>query len=149
MDQIDKTILNQIQKHFPVCRRPFAELGKRVGLSEDEALQRVRRLKDEGYIRRIGGVFDTPKLGFFSTLVAAKVLPDRLEDVAEYVNQFNGVTHNYQRDHAFNLWFTVTAQSEKDADNFLDEIRSLDGMEKLLKLPAEKIYKIELNLVMS
>ena len=148
IERLDKKLLNQIQDSFPLCPRPFAELGKSLGISEEEALQRVRRLKNEGYIRRLGGVFDSPSLGFYSTLVAAKVRPDHLETVAAYVSGFPGVTHNYQRDHDLNLWFTVTARSEQEVDAVLDKIRSFKGVEILLKLPAEKVYKIGLNLVM-
>ena len=148
IEQRDKELLNQLQESFPLCPRPFAELGKRLGISEEEALQRVKRLKKEGYIRRLGGVFDSPSLGFYSTLVAAKVTPDHLEEVAAYVNGFPGVTHNYQRDHVLNLWFTVTARSEEEVNGVLNEIRSLNGVENLLKLPAEKVYKIGLNLAM-
>ena len=148
MDSIDKQILNQVQGCFPLSSRPFAELADRMGLTEDDVLERIRRLKNEGYIRRIGGVFDAPKLGFYSTLAAVQVEPGRLEAVARYINQFEGVTHNYQRNHTFNLWFTVTAPSEKEADDVLSEVKAQNGVKDVLKLPAERVYKIGLNLVL-
>ncbi len=146
MDSIDKKILNHIQSRFPLCRRPFAELGSTIGLTEGDVLKRVRRLKSEGYIRRLGGVFDGARLGFFSTLAAVQVDTDQLEEVAQFINRFKGVTHNYQRNHVFNLWFTVTAPSEKEADHVLTEVRARKGVKDLLKLPAEHVYKIGLNL---
>ncbi len=146
MDRIDKDLLNRMQKGFPLSGRPFLVLGRELGISEGEALERTARLKEEGYIRRIGGVFHTPGLGFYSTLVAARVVPEKLEGIAEQISGWRGVTHNYERDGDFNLWFTLTAQSEAEADAVLQEVAAAGGVEKLMKLPALRRFKVELNL---
>lgn len=148
MDRIDKELLNLLQKEFPLSSHPFRELGLLLGLTEGETLERAARLKEEGYIRRIGGVFNTRGLGFFSTLVASRVKPDKVEEIAAIINGYRGVTHNYERNHYFNLWFTLTAASEQEADAVLEQLQSLEGIERLIKLPSLKVFKIELNLLL-
>jgi len=103
MDRLDREILNIIQEGFPLDARPFRTIGKLVGIDEDDALERVGRLKNEGIIRRIGAVFDTGNLGFTSTLCAAKVPTDRLEQFVDVVNSYRGVTHNYLRAYEYNV----------------------------------------------
>ncbi|MBT8368972.1 MAG: Lrp/AsnC family transcriptional regulator, partial [Deltaproteobacteria bacterium] len=109
IDDIDRAILNRIQSDFPLTPRPYHTIGQELELSEDEVLKRVRRLKDTGIIRRIGGNFTPHALGFVSTLCAAKVPPDKIRQFAEAVNRYPGVTHNYRRDNSFNVWFTFIA----------------------------------------
>ncbi|MEA3487477.1 MAG: AsnC family transcriptional regulator, partial [Thermodesulfobacteriota bacterium] len=104
MDRLDRKILNIIQREFPLDARPFKVLGVQVGIDEDDVLERIRRLKNNGIVRRIGAVFDTGNLGFTSTLCAAKVSADRLEQFVGVVNSYRGVTHNYLRDHEYNVW---------------------------------------------
>ena len=148
MDQTDKKILNIIQTEFPIKSRPFLEVAERTGIDEEEVIQRVKNLKSKGLIRRFGGVFDSKKLGFETTLVAAKVEPARVDEVAKRINEYPGVTHNYLRDDYFNLWFTVVAKSKEEIQDILEEMRLLSGVEKLIYLPAEKLYKIGLNLIL-
>src|SRR5208337_4786265 len=97
MDTVDKQILNIIQKNFPVIEEPFKAVAVKVGLSEDEALKRIKFLKDEGIIRRIGAVFDSKKMGYASTLCAAKVPKEKMKKFVAVVNSYAGVTHNYRR----------------------------------------------------
>ncbi|UMZ73209.1 AsnC family transcriptional regulator [Natranaerofaba carboxydovora] len=146
MDEVDKDILNTIQAEFPIDSRPFLKVADKIGISEGEVIERIKSLKDRGYIRRIGGVFDSNKLGFKSTLVALRVTPGKLEEVARKVSSYKGVTHNYQREDYFNLWFTLVAEDENKLNSILDEIESFDGVEKLLDLPALRVFKIGLNL---
>ena len=146
MDEVDKDILNTIQTDLPIDSRPFLKVADKIGISEDEVIDRVKNLKDRGYIRRLGGVFDSNKLGFKSTLVALRVTPGRIEEVAEKVSSYKGVTHNYQREDYFNLWFTLVSKDESELNSILDEIESFDGVEKLLDLPALRVFKIGLNL---
>jgi len=147
VDRVDRVILDIVQRDFPVEMRPWATIAARVGASEAEVMERVQKLKDEGIIRRIGAVFDSKKLGFYSTLCAARVSPERLEEVAEYVNRYPGVTHNYARDDEYNLWFTLTAGSKEEVKRQVEEIEKNCGIE-LLILPARKVYKIEVVLSM-
>lgn len=145
MDRIDKEILNIIQTDFPVAARPYAVIGERVGISEDEAFERIMRLKDEQIIRRIGATFDSRKLHFTSTLCALKCPPEKLEEVAAIVNGFPQVTHNYERNHAYNLWFTVIAESEEKLQAILDEISERGGVDKVRSMPASRIIKIKVD----
>ena len=114
MDEIDKKILNILQKEFPLEEQPYLIVGKRCGISEDETIRRVQKMKDEGIIRRIGAVFDGAKLGRVSTLCAARVPEEKIEDFVQIVNANKNVTHNYRRNHEYNIWFTVSAASAKE-----------------------------------
>ena len=107
MDDTDKHILDMIQTGFPLAPRPYAVIGEAVGLTESEALARVRALRGQGIIRRIGANFQSAKIGFSSTLCAASVPTDRLDAFIAAVNAQPGVTHNYLRDHLINVWFTM------------------------------------------
>lgn len=143
MDGIDKKILNLIQKEFPVVEEPFRTIGDSVGITEDEALERVRRLRERGIIRRIGAVFDPKKLGYVSTLCAARVPEEKIRGFAETVNAFPGVTHNYRRDHAYNVWFTFIASSEKALEQALEEIKKQTGITDILSLRAVRTFKVD------
>lgn len=145
MDRIDREILNEIQSHFPLRSRPFRDLGKKLCLSEKEVIIRVARLKKVGIIRRIGANFNSRRLGFTSTLCAAKVPRDKLTTFVGKVNQYPGVTHNYERDGEFNIWFTLIAESPEIIEQMLAEIRFATGIEELISLPAEKIFKIRVD----
>ncbi len=115
MDRIDRAILNEIQSNFPLRVRPFREVGRKLGLSEKEVLTRVSRLKKEGIIRRLGANFNSRKLGFTSTLCAAKVPKRRLDEFVAVVNEYPGVTHNYEREADYNIWFTVIANPRRSS----------------------------------
>ena len=145
MDHIDKEILNQIQSGFPISQRPFLEIGKQVGLSENEVLDRIGKLKEEGIIRRIGGNFDSKKLGFTSTLCAAKVPEHQIDEFVKTVNDYPGVTHNYLRNHDYNIWFTFIASDMETIDHALDAISDKTGVQNILNLQAIKMFKIKVD----
>jgi siroheme decarboxylase len=145
VDSTDKNILNEIQSGFPVVSRPFLEIGNRLGLSEDEVIGRIRRLKEDGIIRRIGGNFNSRKLGFTSTLCAAKVPEEKIVEFVETVNSFKGVTHNYLRKNVYNIWFTFIAPDMAAIENALREIALKTSVNDILNLPAEKMYKIKVD----
>jgi DNA-binding Lrp family transcriptional regulator len=142
---IDRELLNFIQINFPRTTRPFEEIGRRLGLSEAEVLNRVQALKAAGVIRRIGGIFASQKMGFASTLVALQVEEARLEEVAAVVSNYDGVTHNYARRHQFNLWFTLVAPSDEELQQILSEVEELPGVVALRNLPAVRVFKIGVN----
>jgi DNA-binding Lrp family transcriptional regulator len=144
LDHLDKAILNEIQSHFPIVSRPFAEMGKRVGAPEEEVLRRVQAMCDAGVIRRIGANFTSRKLGYTSTLCAASVPPEQVEQFAETVNRYPGVTHNYLRRHRFNVWFTLIAESPAKLEEILGEISRETGIQ-VLSLPAYEIFKIKVD----
>jgi len=148
MDDIDKKILDIIQSGFPLDPRPYAVVGEQLGVSEDEVLTRVRGLRESGVIRRIGANFQSKKLGWVSTLCAAKVPEDQLDQFVETVNAYKGVTHNYLRAHEFNVWFTFIAPSMDYVEERLAEITAKTGI-KVLNLPASKMFKIKVDFKMN
>ena len=143
IDDIDRAILNRIQSDFPLTPRPYKTIGQQLDLSENEVIKRVRRLKDTGVIRRIGGNFTPHALGFVSTLCAAKVPPDKINHFADVVNRYPGVTHNYRRDNSFNVWFTFIAPSMDEIEANLKQIAVDTGVTDILNLPATKMFKIK------
>jgi siroheme decarboxylase len=145
LDELDKAILNQIQSSFPITPRPYAAVGELLGLSEAEVLERVRRMEQEGVIRRIGANFNSRQLGYTSTLCAAQVPPDRIEQFIQVVNQYPGVTHNYLRRHRLNIWFTLIAESTARIGEILEEIGKQSGIAEIYSFPAKRIFKIQVD----
>lgn len=142
MDDIDRKLLNLIQEDFPIAAAPFAQVAAGLGISGDEVLERIGKLKEKGIIRRIGAVFDLKRLGFASTLCAARVPEEQVGAFVARVNAFPGVTHNYRRDHDFNVWFTLIAPNEAELAEALDTIRQETGIQDLLSLRATRTFKI-------
>jgi siroheme decarboxylase len=142
MDEIDKAILNRIQSDFPITSRPYQAIGDDLGIFEMEVIERLIRLKNLGFIRRIGGNFVPGKLGFVSTLCAARVPEEMIEQFAQIVNQFSGVTHNYQRDNRYNVWFTFIAPSREKILESLELISRKTGIKEIINLPATNVFKI-------
>jgi len=145
LDEIDRAILNRIQSDFPLAPRPYMVLGQHLGLSEDEVLDRVQRLRETGGIRRIGGNVFSQRLGYASTLCAARVPEEKLETFIQAVNRYDGVTHNYRRKHDLNVWFTFIAPSMEDIEQNLAHIAQAAGVEKIYNLPAERTFKIKVD----
>ncbi|MBW2604964.1 MAG: AsnC family transcriptional regulator [Deltaproteobacteria bacterium] len=142
IDEIDRTILNRIQSDFPLTTRPYLSIAENLHLSEDQVIKRLKRLKKKGIIRRIGGNFVPEKLGFVSTLCAAKVSQDNIDNFARAVNRYPGVTHNYRRDNNYNIWFTFIAQSMDEIKNNLENISQETSVKEIINMPATKMYKI-------
>jgi len=143
MDDTDRAILNRIQSDFPITSRPYLAIAQELDLEEDEVIKRLTRLKGEGIIRRIGGNFVPNRLGFVSTLCAARVPQEKIVQFSETVNEYPGVTHNYRRDHEYNIWFTFIAESMEQIEAYLKEIASETGVSDILNLPATKVYKVK------
>jgi DNA-binding Lrp family transcriptional regulator len=143
IDDIDKAILNRIQSDFPIVSRPYLAVADELGLTEKQVLERVRQLKEMGIIRRIGGNFVPDKLGYVSTLCAARVPKEKIEHFAEVVNRYPGVTHNYRRDNSYNIWFTFIAPSMEEIEQNLKEISEETGIAEILNLPATRVFKIK------
>ncbi|MBW2411976.1 MAG: AsnC family transcriptional regulator [Deltaproteobacteria bacterium] len=143
MDDIDKAILNRIQSDFPIISRPYLTIADELNLTEAEVLDRISRLKQTGVIRRIGGNFVPAKLGYVSTLCAAKVPEEKIERFADVVNRFPGVTHNYLRENSFNVWFTFIAPSMEEIEQNLKDIEQETGITEILNLPATRVFKIK------
>jgi len=148
LDPLDRAILNEIQSHFPLVPRPYEEMGRRVGAAEGEVLARVKKMHEAGIIRRIGANFTSRKLGYTSTLCAARVPVDNLERFAAVVNRYPGVTHNYLRKHRYNVWFTLIAESRERLAEILEEIRKASDVDEILSLPAKEVFKIKVDFPM-
>lgn len=118
-------------------------LAQELELTEDQVIDRIGTLKKDGIIRRIGANFVPDKVGFVSTLCAAKVPENQIEAFAEVVNRYSGVTHNYQRDNSFNIWFTFIARSMEEIQSNLMQISRDTGVKDILNLPATKVFKIK------
>jgi len=142
MNKTNKDLLNLIQSNFPLESRPFLKLSKELNISEVEVIDIIKGLKNSGYIKRIGGIFDSRKLGYCSTLCAIKVPLDKITEVATLINSNKGVTHNYIRDHSYNMWFTVIAPSIEEVKDFLDNIKIKTHIKDIIELPAVKLFKI-------
>lgn len=145
MDDIDRAIINEIQSDFPITHRPYLDLGKRLDLSEQAVIERVKKLKSEGIIRRIGGNFNSGRLHFTSTLCAAKVPEEKINRFVRLVNSYPGVTHNYLRGHEYNVWFTFIAPDMSCIDRALKEISEATGVREIHNMPAEKTFKIKVD----
>ena len=144
LDDTDRGLLNLLQANFPLSREPFVDLGSSLGLEEKEVIQRITRLKEAQIIRSIGPVFDSRSLGYKSTLVAMRVPDERLEEAAQMVNEHPGVSHNYGRAGALNLWFTLAVPPGNDLKSELQALANKVCPEQVLDLPAVRHFKIGL-----
>ncbi|MFP9190195.1 Lrp/AsnC family transcriptional regulator [Natrialbaceae archaeon A-CW1-1] len=143
IDDVDAAIIDGYQSGFPIAERPFRTLGKALEIDEDDALERVQRLREAGVFRRFGAVLNPPVIGS-STLAAVKAPDDRFDDIAEVINGYQQVNHNYARDHEWNMWFVVTAGSRATRDRILEEIEERTGC-LVLVLPMLTDYYIDLE----
>lgn len=142
LDDLDRRLLEIVQEEFPLKARPFLALGEVLGVGEDEVIRRAERLQDLGIIRRIGPILDMRRLGSSGVLVALPVSDEMMEEVAEIVNRYHEISHNYLRpnDTRFNMWFTISA-SEARIGEILSEIKEKTGLDQLV-LPTNRIFKI-------
>lgn len=145
IEEIDIELLNLIQNNFPITSRPYKSIADRLGISEQDVLSRVRKLKDEEKIRKIGATFNSKQLGYKSTLCALTVPHNRLDEVTEIINSYDGVTHNYVRQHKYNVWFTLIAPSIESLQDTLAEISSRIGIYEIMDLSAQKVFKIKVD----
>ena len=148
MDKLDTEILNEIQWTFPLVVRPFDEIATKFVISPDEVKDRLNHLKRKGVLRQLSAIFDTRKLGYTSSLVAMEIEPDKLEYIAHQINKHPGVSHNYEREHQFNLWFTLAVPPGSDLEKELDKFSKLDGIKKTRMLPTLQLFKIGVKLDM-
>lgn len=147
MDAVDKEILDLVQKEIPLVAEPFKILAEKVGISEEEFLQRLNTMKGEA-IRQISAICDTKALGYKSSLVAARIAPEKLDEMAKVFNQHPGITHNYKRNHDFNLWFTIAVppNSRFGLEKTVEILGGMADVESIRILPTLKLYKIGVQL---
>ena len=146
----DKRLCDLIQNEFPVVERPYAAIGERLEMGEDEVIERVQRLRGERIIRQVSAIFDTRKLGYRSMLVAARAPADRADEAAEVISTHPGVTHNYERKHEYNIWFTlgVPPTSRLGLDRTVELLGEMADVEAIRPLPAIRFFKIGVDLDM-
>jgi len=150
LDALDKRLLNLMQGSFPIAPRPYEHVAKQAGIEEQEAIDRVEKLLDERIIRQVTPIFDTRALGYSSMLVAAKVEPENPWRAANIINEHPGVSHNYLRNHEFNIWFTIATEPDSPLglDGTLEVLAKIAGAESVRQLPTLKLFKIRMDLEM-
>jgi DNA-binding Lrp family transcriptional regulator len=150
LDELDRRLLNLMQGSFPLDPRPYAAVARAAEIPEEQALERVRRLLEERIIRQVTPIYDTRALGYSSMLVAAKIDPEHPWRAAKIVNSHPGVSHNYLRNHEFNMWFTLATEPDSPLglEGTLEVLRVLTGAESIRQLPTLKLFKIRMDLEM-
>jgi DNA-binding Lrp family transcriptional regulator len=145
LELTDRQILNIIQKNFPVVERPFEDIAKQLGSTEDDVITRIKDLKAQNVVRQISAIFDTRRLGYKTTLAAMRLPEDKLESGAQIVNRHPGVSHNYARNGHFNLWFTLAVPPYEDLKETIDQMAEESGAETVRLMPTIKFFKIGVN----
>lgn len=149
LDDVDRELLNAVQWDFPLTPRPFADLGERLDLTEPEVRERVAKVKNAGVLRQLSAIFDTRALGYGSSLVAAQIDPDRVDEAAAVISEHPGVSHNYKRNHRYNLWYTIAVPPGDDLADHVDVLHDQSGSLLTRMLPTLKLYKIGVKLDMT
>ncbi len=146
LDDIDRAIINRLQKGLPVCDAPYQAVADELGIDEQQLLTRIQRLLDDRYLTRFGPLFDAERLGGALSLCAMKIPRDRFDEISEQVNAFDQVAHNYEREHPLNMWFVLATASSGEKRELVREIESLTG-HRVFDMPKEKEYYVGLHLV--
>jgi siroheme decarboxylase len=150
LEDLDKRLLNLMQGSFPIAPRPYLRVAELAEIEESEAMARVQRLLDERIVRQVTPIFDTRALGYSSMLVAAKIDPEHPHRAAQVINAHPGVSHNYLRNHEFNLWFTIATEPDSPLglEGTLEVLAREAGAESVRQLPTLKLFKIRMDLEM-
>jgi DNA-binding Lrp family transcriptional regulator len=150
LDDLDRRLLNLMQGSFPIAARPYRHVAELGGVAEQEVMNRVKRLLEKRIIRQVTPIFDTRALGYSSMLVAAKVDPEHPHRAAQVINEHPGVSHNYLRNHEFNLWFTIATEpdSRLGLEGTLEVLAGEAGAESVRQLPTLRLFKIRMDLEM-
>lgn len=146
IDELDKKILMLLQRGIPFCSRPYQAMAEEIGgVTEDGVLRRIAVLKEQHIIRRMSGFFNSRKLGYTSVLCAIQVPDDQVEDVAALLNRFPGITHNYLRQHTYNMWFTLISGSQEELEKILAIIEQDPRVDKVLRFYSKQRFKIDVT----
>jgi siroheme decarboxylase len=143
MDELEKRMIDSFQRGLPLVERPFAAIAEKLGVGEDDVLEALKVLKENGTLSRVGAVFKPNTVGH-STLAAMAIDQDRLEEVAAIVSGFDEVNHNYEREHRLNLWFVVASAEDGGVERVLESIEKMTGI-KVLNLPMLEDYHLDLG----
>ncbi len=149
MEEVEKRLLEEVQRRFPLEERPYAVLAQRLGLSEEEVIRRLEDLKVRGLLRQISAIFHPQALGYQTTLVAASFSEEQVEEAASLINAYPGVSHNYLREHFFNLWFTIAVPPDEELESRVAALMQEAGARRYLLLPIRRVFRISLVLDLS
>jgi DNA-binding Lrp family transcriptional regulator len=149
LEALDRELLNAVQWDFPLEPRPFAALGERLGIDEADVMARIAKVKDLGVLRQLSAIFDTRALGYGSALVAAQIDADRIDEAAAVISAHPGVSHNYKRNHRYNLWYTIAVPPGESLEEHVDALHRESGARVTRRLPTLKLYKIGVKLDMT
>jgi DNA-binding Lrp family transcriptional regulator len=149
LDALDGALLNHIQDDFPLTSHPFRALAEKYESDEPTVIERLQAARENGILRQVSAIFDTTALGYRSSLVAARIAPERLAEGAAIISSHPGVSHNYRRNHDFNVWFTVAVPSDGSLEWTVERLGHLAGAESVRRLPTLKLYKIGVSLDMT
>jgi DNA-binding Lrp family transcriptional regulator len=148
LTKFDKQLLNIIQTGLPLTQTPFSDIAEQLGSDENTVIERLAELRTRGVIRRIGAFFDAESLGYKGLLVAVRVAPEALPEVALAVNAWPQVTHNDERENEYNLWFTLQSRDEKTMIVLLDAVAEMPGVEEVISMPTSDRYKVNVEFQM-
>ena len=146
LDAIDRQILMILQRGIAIESRPDQAMAEEIGgVSEDEVIARIARMKENNIIRRMSGFFDSRRMGYQSMLVAVKPQPGAFDDAVAFINQFPGITHNYERSHEYSIWFTIIAINRPTLDWILDRIEACGAVDGMMRFEMTQRYKIDVT----
>lgn len=145
MDDIDKLIVNLLQKGFPICESPYRQVARQIGITEDELLNRLQTLLDDGVLSRFGPMYHAEQMGGALTLAALKVPEERFDKVSELVNSFPEVAHNYARNHTLNMWFVLATERPEQVESVIEQIERQTGL-MVYNMPKIREYYVGLQL---
>ena len=146
LDETDRKMLQMLQDDFPIVQEPWLEISRRLNVSEDEVITRLKRLIEASAIVKIGPVFDSSRIGLkAATLVAMKVPKNQVNNVARVINAYENVSHNYEREDEYNVWFTLAASSKNELAMIVDEIKQKTGMKDQDVLDLSTIRRFKIN----
>lgn len=138
----DRKLLDLVQRDFPICSKPYLAIAKKLKISENEVINKLKCFKEKKFIRSFAPSFDSKKIGFSSTLVAAKIPENVLKKSIKIINKYSEVTHNYKRNGVYNVWFTIVARNKKRIKRIIEEIKRKTNIKEIFSLPALKVFKI-------
>ncbi|MGD6932774.1 MAG: AsnC family transcriptional regulator [Candidatus Bathyarchaeia archaeon] len=148
LDNTDKQILQLLQDDFPLVEHPWRELSSKTGIPENQLVTRIENLCKAGVIKKIGPIVDPSKVGYTAaTLIALRVPENKIDDIATVINQYNNISHNYEREHEYNVWFTLVTKNNQELTDTLNEILQKTGLSQndVLNLPTAQRFKINVN----